>query len=237
MGAGTMAASTSETHELSVEGTPTLVVRNTAGSVTVRRGASGQVAVVVTKKVRGLFGDEGDLERTQVEISQTGDTVTIETHYRGSGGLKGVTVDLDIAVPAATNLDLKLAAGHVSISEIAGTFAAVLTAGNLTAQDVTLAGSAKIDLNAGNLTLDGALAAGASLSVRVTAGNVGLTLPQDTPAYLDARTTVGTIHVSGWQIKTSRNLIQQQASGSLGANASGSLNVRVDAGNIQLSAR
>jgi hypothetical protein len=227
----------SETHQLSVEGTPTLVVRNTAGSVTVRRGASGHVAVVVTKNVRGLFGGEGDLERTQVEISQAGNTVTIETRYRGSSGVKGVTVDLDIAAPAATNLDLKLAAGHISIREIAGTCAAVLTAGDLTAQDVTLAGSAQIDLNAGNLTLDGTLAAGASLTVSVTAGNVGLTLPQDTPAYLDARTTVGTIAVSGWQINRSRSLTQQQASGPLGTNAGGSLNVRVEAGNIQLSAR
>jgi hypothetical protein len=232
-----MATSATETHELSIEGTPTLVVRNAAGSVSVEPGIDGQVRVVVTKKVRSFFGGEGDLENAHVEVTQHGSEITIETHYRGGLGFKGVTVDVDITTPASTNLDLKLNAGNAHLHGITGTLTAVVNAGNLDAAAVALPGSASLELNAGSLTLDGELRPGAMLNVRVNAGNATLTLPQDTPAYLDAKTSVGNIRVSGWRVNTSRNITQQQASGPLGASASGTLTIRVDAGNIQLNSR
>ncbi len=232
-----MPIATTETHELRVEGTPSLVVRNVAGSVSVEPESGGRVTVVVTKKSRGLLGgDDRDLANIQVEVTQSGDTITVEAYYPGSHYLKGITVDLDIHVPSEANLDVKLAAGDVHVRGIAGTLKAAMNAGNLEAAAVTLKGG-NLELNAGNFNLDGAFAQGASVQVRVNAGNVEVWLPRDTPAQLDARTSVGAIRVSGWQLDTSRHVTQQRASGALGANPQGSLVIHVDAGNIQISAR
>jgi hypothetical protein len=234
-----MSATSTQTRELKVEGTPTITVRNMAGSVSIVAGGSSQVTVVITKKTRGLLGGgESDLERVQVEVTQQGDAITIATHYPGSFGAHGITVDLDITTPATTNLNLRHAAGNVRVQGIAGTFTSTVNAGNFDASGVTLSASGELELNAGNLTLDGALAPGASLDVRINAGNAELTLPRETPAYLDARTTVGVIRVSGWEVKTTRNVVQQHASGPLGPDtAGGTLTVTVDAGNIRLNAR
>ncbi len=233
-----MSATSTETRELRVEGVPTITVRNAAGSVSVKVGTGGQVTVVITKRSRGLLGgDEGDLKRVEVEVTQQGDGITIETHYPGSFGPRGITVDLEISTPAATNLNLRHAAGDVRVSGIQGVIRARVNAGNFDASGVMLSGSGELELNAGNLTLDGSLAPGTSLDVRVNAGNAELTLPHETPAYLDARTSVGAIRVSGWNVNTRRNITQQHVSGPLGSTTGGSLSIKVDAGNIRLDAR
>jgi hypothetical protein len=117
------------------------------------------------------------------------------------------------------------------------TLAAIVNAGNLDAIDVTLRGGSDLALNAGNLTMDGALAPGATLEARLNAGNARFTLPSDTPALLDASTTVGQISVAGWQVRTERQIVQQRARGALGAEPTGSLRIHVDAGNLTLLAR
>ncbi|HZC79565.1 MAG TPA: hypothetical protein VE258_17545 [Ktedonobacterales bacterium] len=236
-----MSLTKTETHELSVGTAPRLIVRNTAGTVAVQPGADGHVRVVVTKKVRGGLGaaSERDLEQVVVHVTQEGDTISVETETtRWPISLKSVTIDIAITVPATcAQLEARLSAGNLVVRGLTTTLAAIVNAGNLDALGVTLRGGSDLALNAGNLTMDGALAPGATLDARLNAGNARFTLPRDTPAQLDARTTVGQISVSGWQVLTERQIVQQRARGALGAEPTGSLRIHVDAGNLTLLAR
>jgi hypothetical protein len=235
-----MAATAIETHEFRVEGVPSLDVRNFAGNVTLTAGTDGQVSVKVTKRVRnGLLGsaDEADLEKIHVDVKQRGDTISVMAEVRDRSFLtKQFSIDLDIAAPARTNLDLHLNAGNTDIGGISGVINAKVNAGNLETRRVTFADRSQLAVNAGNLTLDGALAPGGSLDADVNAGNARLTLPQTTNAYVDARTHAGTVHINGWPIDVTRRFAQMSATGALGPNASGTLTVRVDAGNVTLLA-
>lgn len=236
-----MAVSKTETYEFTTTGEPRLIVRNAAGSVTVRPGHDGQVQVMVTKKARGgLFGSasEADLERVTVHVTQESNAIRIESKYDNlRGGLKNVTVDVEITAPTASSLDAQLNAGNLHLSGLSGSLTAVVNAGNVDAEDVVLRGNCDVSLNAGNLELAGALAAGASLNARINAGGARLSFPHDTPAQLEATANVGTVTVTGWSVNTVHNLVQQKASGALGAEPTGLVRVRVDAGNITLIAR
>ena len=235
-----MSLTKTETHELSVGAEPRLIVRNTAGTVAVQPGADGHVSVVVTKKVRGGLGaaSERDLEQVVVHVTQEGDTISVETETKRPISLKSVTIDIAITAPATcAQLEARLSAGNLEVRGLTTTLAATVNAGNLDAMGVALRGGSDLALNAGNLTMDGALAPGATLDARLNAGNARFTLPRDTPAQLDARTTVGQISVSGWQVRTERRIVQQRAYGALGAAPTGSLRIHVDAGNLTLTAR
>ena len=236
-----MAATLSETHEFTVGEHAALDIRNRAGNVIVGVGPARQVRVVVTKRARGLFGgaDEADLERLHVTVTQTGDTIRIDAESGEHWALlKQVSIDLEITAPAATSVDLRLNAGNARLEGITGSARADLNAGNLDLTDVTCAGASRLTLNAGTLTLRGALAAGAAVDARVNAGNVRVTLPADTSASVEARTTAGAIHTTAEQLHVSRQFASVSASGQLGpttsATSGASLRVRVDAGNITL---
>jgi len=235
-----MSLTKTETHELSVGAEPRLIVRNTAGTVAVQPGADGHVSVVVTKKVRGGLGaaSERDLEQVVVHVTQEGDTISVETETKRPISLKSVTIDIAITAPATcAQLEARLSAGNLVVRGLTTTLAATVNAGNLDAMGVTLRGGSDLALNAGNLTMDGALAPGVTLDARLNAGNARFTLPRDTPAQLDARTMVGQISISGWQVRTERRIVQQRAYGALGAAPTGSLRIHVDAGNLTLMAR
>lgn len=235
-----MAASTTQQYEFSIAGRPRLIVRNFAGNVTLQPGPAGQVNVRVTKRVRGgLFGsaDEADLEQIRVEVAQSGDTIRVEAETPGRAlQSKQINIDIETTAPRGTDIELQLNAGNCEIEGMEGRVNAKVNAGNLEMRDVTLANGSALTCNAGNLIMAAALAAGASVDLRVNAGNARLRLPASTAAYLDARTHAGSIDVSGFPVQVTRRFAQATASGALGANPQGTLTVRVDAGQVTLSA-
>lgn len=235
-----MSASATETYEFAVTGTPRIVVRNRAGGIRFQSGASGQVHITVTKRARnGLLGgvSEADLEQIEVRVSQNGDTIRIETENgRGFSLGKQYTVEIDVTTPATADLDLRMNAGNVEVREITGAIEGVVNAGNLDVVGATLAGRSSLTVNAGNLNVEGTVAQGAALDAEVNAGKMRLLLPRDTPAYLDARTDVGSIDVDGWQVNYSRQIVRQEATGRLGAEPQGTVRLRVNTGSITVRA-
>jgi len=250
-----MAATVTETHTLPVSGTPTIAVRNSAGTISVVRGSNGEVRLVVTKKVRGFFGgSEADLERVPVTVTQEGDTIRVDAWYRGMSIARAVTIDLVFTIPATANLDLHVAAGNVHVEDISGALRIEVNAGNTELSNVSgpihLEGNAgniegrgvalqercDLKVNAGNIDLRGELATGAALDIRINTGNITLRLPHTTAVQLDASAQVGNITIQGWPISVSRKLVQQSASGQTQPGASDQLSARVDAGNIAIYA-
>ncbi len=233
-----MSATASETREYTVSGVPTVRVRDPMGVIAITPGTAERVEVRITRRVHGsLRVTDDDLRSMAVDIAQDGDTITVVATVEQQHVLsKRYSIDMDITVPPAANLDLRLAAGNLRIRGIQGILEAHVSAGNLEGDGVTLAGESRLTINAGNVTLRGALVSGASLDTHVNAGQVKLTLPRDTPASIDAITQVGSISVSGWSVDQSRQLTRQTATGVLGRSPTGSVRVRVDTGTIHLAA-
>jgi hypothetical protein len=247
------------TRDFTVANPPTLMLHNTFGSVQVNTGGAGRIGVVATRKARGVTVDatQQDLEDIVVTFSQEGDVVRVDArNARPASGLSRQTwCDLVITVPPATNLDAKVEAGSVEltgtrgnlsakvdagnlqISGTSGPVVASVAAGNLDASDVTLESLSRMGVNAGQVVLSGTLADGASVDVRVDAGRARITLPQQTRARLDAFVDVGHITINGWNVPVVRNITSATAAGELSAGAGGTLKVRVNMGDIALTAR
>jgi hypothetical protein len=235
-------STSTETRSFTIGEMPTLIVRNTAGKIHVNAGPDGQVGLQITKKAHGGFlgigGTERDLERVQVLTTQQGDTLRVDVEYEGSAinvG-RGVTVDLELTIPAHTLLDLRLAAGDVRVTGVTGRIRVNTAAGNLETREVTFAQGSTLEVNAGKAEVYGVLDPGASLEVSVNTGKAHVTLPANTAATLDARVDVGAIQVTGFsgQLALSRELVQQRITGALGPEPNGSVRVRVNVGEITI---
>lgn len=233
-----MAVSATEQHEFSVGTHPTLVARSAMGTLTVTAGPAGQVQVRVTKRARASFFEhaaESDLEQVHVAVTQEGDSIRIEAEGRGGSLFKHVQVDLDVILPATSDLDLHLAAGNASLQGCSGIIQAEVNAGNLDVRETMLADGSRMAVHAGKVTVRSALQPGASVAITVNAGNADLRMPASTATTLDAHTTVGSLSVNGWPLQVRRQVVAQSAHGALGAEPSGTLTIRVQAGNIAVS--
>ncbi|HEY7833966.1 MAG TPA: hypothetical protein VIG30_10385 [Ktedonobacterales bacterium] len=236
---------------------PSLTVRNPVGTVRVVAGGEGQMALVATRRVHGVTTDatQADLDAITVNCTQEGDAVRVEVKVSQPviGSLTH-RVDLALTVPAATQLDAQLNAGNMEVSglrgrigvrldagnlelkDTSGPVTAMVSAGNAEASGITLVDGSRFTLSAGRLALGGALAAGASVEVRVDAGRARLTLAPNTATHLVASAEVGSINISGWSVPVTRNIVAARASGDLGTAPNGTLTVRVSIGDITISA-
>jgi DUF4097 and DUF4098 domain-containing protein YvlB len=240
LGAGVTRTSVT-TRTFAVAGTPSLVIHDTAGNVTLRTGDASRVTIQITKTVHTIDGTAADraLGNTAVTATQNGNTINVSAQFQSSwfdGLASRRSVDLVVTVPSNANVDTTLTAGNFEATGISGALLLTDTAGNVTTTGATFADGSRVDVTAGNATLDGALTPGASLDVHVTAGNATLRLPAGTQAHVDASTTVGDVQVSGWPLTVSNaGLTGHSAVGDLGTNPSGTITVRVTTGNVTLA--
>lgn len=228
------------TRTFAVSGTPSLAIQNPAGNVVVSQGTSDEVVVQATKRVREPFlGDPRTvLNAMQVQMGQSGNTVTVTVRLPNPRGVGDRAVDLDITTPPSINLTANASAGNLTLSSVSGQFDVTASAGNVDASGMTFSGSSHITDRAGNVTLDGTVADNSALTVMVNAGNVTLRLPADTPAHLSARASAGTVTVSGWPINvTQPSVASALAVGDLGPSPTSTITIVVDAGNAAIEAR
>ncbi|HEY1388635.1 MAG TPA: hypothetical protein VGF38_08825 [Ktedonobacterales bacterium] len=227
----------------SVTGVPTLMIDSAAGSVHINRGTDGQITLHATKRVRALTHSQAQsaLDAITITTTQSGNQVTIQEDNTDAGGwffngFQRAQIDLIVTAPANTNLDVSENAGTLTASGFTGQLVAHVNAGSATLSSVTMAKGSSLSVNAGSLTVDGALQPGASLFVEVSAGSADVTLPQDTSAHLDASASAGSLNVNGWNIAENHNAANTTASGDLNPNPTGTITIRVNAGSASLNA-
>lgn len=226
------------TQSFSVTGTPSLNIQDTAGNVEVIQGSTGTVGVEVTKSARATTSDEArtDLNGIHVDVTQTGDTIKVVTTFDQDNGIgRQPRVDLTLTVPPTTNITAQVTTGEVTITGISGLFNLSVVAGNLQTEAVTFTDGSQTHVTTGNLQLAGAVPTGASINVGVDTGQAALELPASTAAHLDARTNVGSVTISGWPLSASKDNVGASAVGDLGTNPQGTITVRVQTGNIDIS--
>lgn len=248
---GTFFASTVNQHEqsttltraLTVSGTPSLVISDSVGNITLQTGSGSQVIVQITKHAWGSSAAvaQNGLSTTTVDVLQNGNTITVRSQFNSTyfdGGSARRSVDLLVTVPAQANVDAHLGAGNIIARQMSGTIRLDTGAGNVTLDGVTVSGSSRLNTGAGNIVATCAIASGANVDVHVGAGNATMTLPSSTPAHLDASTGVGAMSITGWQMPMSGSgMTGHHASGDMGANPTGKLTIQVGTGNVTLMSR
>lgn len=248
---GTFFASTVNQHEqsttltraLTVSGTPSLVISDSVGNITLQTGSGSQVIVQITKHAWGSSAAvaQNGLSTTTVDVLQNGNTITVRSQFNSTyfdGGSARRSVDLLVTVPAQANVDAHLGAGNIIARQMSGTIRLDTGAGNVTLDGVTFSGSSRLNTGAGNIVATCAIASGANVDVHVGAGNATMTLPSSTPAHLDASTGVGAMSITGWQMPMSGSgMTGHHASGDMGANPTGKLTIQVGTGNVTLMSR
>jgi hypothetical protein len=243
LGGGVTRYTASTTHTYTVAAPVNLTIQNPTGNMTIRQGSDDQVTVQVTKVVRTLNQSVAtrELGRMVVNTTQDGNTIQIQSNYSTSffDGVRSTrSVDIVVTTPQQTSVTVRLSAGNATVTDLHGKMDLQVNAGNLTVGGAQVTDNSSLRTNAGNLTANMSMAPKATLSAQVNAGNAALTLPADTPARLDARVNVGSISITGWSIPvTHPSPPGAAASGDLGTDATGQLQVQVNVGAIALKSR
>lgn len=227
------------TRTLAVTGTPRIVVDGQAGDVTVIAGPAGKVTVEATRRARAESAEIASraAQRIPVDIQQSGATVTVRARGGGDTGVgSSSAVDLSITAPARSNVDLHADTGNVSVSDVAGMVSITVGAGDARLAGVTLVGASSVDVGTGDVTLGGRLASGAALHVSVDTGDVDVTLPLAASVTIDAATALGEVRVPSWPVPVARDGAGASARGQTAVKPNSMLIIRVDTGDIGVSA-
>lgn len=237
--ANEVTATTTSTQSFVVNAFPSLTIHNASGRLDVQPGPAGIIGVQITKTARDTSQSaaRAALEGITVDSSQAGDQIAISTDFRDGSVFAGSSsVNLALTVPPNTTIVADVTTGDIQISGIGGLVEVTGGAGAITLQDVALADGSHIHMTTGSVMMQGAVMANASVDISASTGDVNLQLPADTAAQLDAHTSLGAIHVSGWPMQTTRiNSLGEDAEGPLGAQATGAIHIRVDSGDITVS--
>ena len=225
-----------------VGGAPTLIIHGAVGSVQVNPGVNGQIALHATKKVRALTHAQAQSELNGIAITttQSGNVVTIQVDASSVDGLYLFNfrqIDLDVTTPATTSLNVVENAGTLDASGLTGKLTTQVNAGSVSLENMTMADGSALHVNAGSLSVDGALVPGASLLVEVNAGSADVTLPQNTSAHVNASASAGSVNVDGWNtITETHNGADTTATGDLNPNPTSTITIHVNAGSASLNA-
>jgi hypothetical protein len=175
-----------------------LVVTDDVGDVRVRVAALGQ-PITVVRTLHWSLRPPADSTATVVAPSQPDGTATVDGRCDGGGfAFERCRVDLDITMPAATDLEVSITAGDVRVDGAAGSLQVRTSAGDVTATNLRTR-SPVLEAGAGDLTARFAQAPD-SVRVRTLSGDVVIALPPGTDYLVHARTVAGDHTV---QVRTS----------------------------------
>ena len=226
-----------------VDGTPTLVVTNASGNVSVVAGDASTVTVQTTMRAR--VADSGWAQRAfdsmNVAFTQQGNRITATSTFSPGlmvGIAQGRSIDYVITAPAGSSVQADVSAGNVDVSNTTGALTLTTSAGNITTSNTGFAAGSTLRTSAGNVIANGYLMSGGSLRVGVSAGNATIGLPASTATRLDASVNTGNLTITGFPVQvTSSGLIGHRATGDTGPNPQGSVTVTVSTGNVTITAR
>ncbi len=230
-------------------------VDNTNGHILVEAWSGNEVQITATKKARARsHGDALELlDEIEIDISEAGGNVTIDTILPRGKWFKGTSasVEYELKVPASVELRLKSTNGKVEASGVDGTVELKTTNGSIYAEDLggrldvhttngrveargvagpidakTTNGSVDLELTGSTLADD--------MVISTTNGGVDLTLPSGLAARIDARAGNGRVRsdlpISG--VSSKRNEIEGDLNG-----GGPTIRIRTSNGSIRLRDR
>ncbi len=220
------------------------------GSIEVRRGTPGEVAVA--SQIR-------DPENVDYAVGQNGDAVTVNCHAKSWNPLvwggyifsSGPRTDVTISAPPDSDLTLETMTDPILVDGVNGTFTVETKTGSIHLQDCK--GIFRVKTHTGTLDLDGVdgsvdarntvghvrysgvLSKGEN-SIKATTGDIDIALKGENDLRIDASTTVGHI-TCNVDLADSRydkgQYVGQHATGRIGAGA-GKLILETTTGSISI---
>lgn len=193
-----------------------LNVRLDAGSIHIQRSNDASIHLAGTRHYSLL----GSPENVQVNASQIGNMLRVEqTAQEGPLHLGWTGLDLNIRVPATTNLKLSVESGAVAIEGINGQVNVVASVGaitldgsnltdgssiysntgTITARDVTLHGHVSLSSGVSAVAFSGKLDANGTYAFRSDNGAVSVALPRDASFIVDRLSTTSTTILNEFQ--------------------------------------
>lgn len=150
-----------------VSNSPTLIMNDDFGTITVQTGDVGQITV---QAPRDIAGD------VNVQPQNNGNTITVTVSGNDPGDQNA---DITITVPQNTALQLQNNGGDISVNDLSGQMSLTTqNNGSITMNNDTLSGSSSVTANGGSITFNGSLdPAGNYLFKTTGGGDINVTIP------------------------------------------------------------
>jgi DUF4097 and DUF4098 domain-containing protein YvlB len=190
------------------------------GDVFVRAGDGAQIRVSAVKQAWGQdrAQAQGYLDDLELQIRQTA-TGEVEIKTDMPSRLRSIgrtpKVDLEIAVPRDTDMNLTVNVGSIEVTGVQGAFEVDSNVGDVTLRDVRFAEDAQIES---------------------AVGNIRLYLPADIAFTFEAESNVGNIRVD-FPIRNERSekkVVGGRVEGEIGESPTVDVRLRANTGNIEI---
>ena len=172
---------------------PTLIVANDAGFVHVRSGSSNTITVTTTK-VGDSFGASPD--DFKLNYTQSGSTITVHVTNDSIHPFdfsQTSQADLNITVPANSNLQLETDSGDIAASGIQGKLTLTSNSGSLQATADSLTSGSQLVTDSGSITMSGSIGTTGIYAFQAGSGDVAVTLPRSTSFHANLVSNSGSI--------------------------------------------
>jgi len=201
----------------------TLEIDSFAGATIIRAGSDGTIHVRATKRARG----QANLDAIVVELTQEGDRVQIQTRHPVPQSSGNQRVDLEITVPANTDLDLKLGAGGVDVRDLLGAQHIEAGAGGITIRGA--AGPVSATAGAGGIDYEGRPAGTCRFGAGV--GGIVLRLPADANVTVHLSAGLGGVKTT---LPVRGTVTRRSVHGTIGTGEQASLTATAGLGTVDL---
>jgi 3D (Asp-Asp-Asp) domain-containing protein len=201
---------------------PSLVVNNFAGNVTVQGGEGSTIQVTATKRARR----QANLARINVSMQQTDQGVEITSRTEGinTGNL---SVELEIRVPAGTRVQIELGAGQIVVRDTGGEIKAHTGAGTV---DVSGGiGPIRLETGAGTVSYRGA--AQGDYVFQTGVGEITIALPADAAASVNLTTGLGRVTI---EFPVAGTVNERSVQGTIGGGGQATIEAHTGTGSIKV---
>jgi len=215
----------------SVSASPTFILTSIAGSVILKTGSTKSIVVQATKYA-SLGGNLNDM---QITYSQSDSTVNMGTYRVGRFNFfNSTSVDFTITVPPATDLEIAMYAGSITVSGIRGKMSLLSNAGTIEVTKASLTGSSTLRTDLGRINFKGTIGTIGTYDFQSNTGSIAVTLPAMASFYANAITCGGSINTS-FPLTVNHSGACTITSGDIGTAPQATLSLETNIGSISLN--
>lgn len=239
-GFGQVTASRDFSRSFTVDTPAELVVDVNVGRVDVKVGEGNAIEVQGKVEAYGLTqaDAEGNLDRVQLDATQSGQTVRVTGMWPQPGEefrLQSPRITLEITVPRDTAVGVTMDVGDISVEETRGNVRIQSDVGRVQVENVEVIDSLEITTDVAEVDYEGALTEGAGYRMESDVGSITMDIPEDSSFRIDASSDLGSVDVDFDVVgETTQGFANKTVQGTVGENPETLLILRSNVGAISV---